>query len=235
MEEKLIVILGTSADPPHLGHINLIVNGVNSLSKLGYKIVEVMVIPVYRHPVSACIRKIYLPETFAHRLAMCTLDAREIEKQVAGEVGRVVVSRLDETLAKNPTKTNYSVETLEVIRESTNPGIGLTFLIGEDLVSGEQPILGKWHQLEKIIQLTSLVIYPRPGHKSNKTFIEKLLGWGAHCIFLDQVPVSDITSSQIKQRILSGEDPGMLCREGLITEPVALYIKRNDLAGLWHK
>ena len=194
-----------------------------------------MIVPVYRRNSVGGKRKDHLPYTFEYRYAMCKLDAIEIRKRLIGKAGKVVVNRIEEKLAKSREMPNYTAETLEILREVIDPEVGLTLIMGDDLVSGEKPALGEWHDLQKIIQLASLAICPRPGYTRNETFQKELQSQDAHLFLLDDVITKNIASSQIKSRLLAGEDPLMLSEEGLITKAIALYVKENDLIDIWRR
>ena len=45
----MILVFGTSADPFHLGHTELIVDAVHALEARGHDVQEVVILPVYRH------------------------------------------------------------------------------------------------------------------------------------------------------------------------------------------
>jgi len=233
MQKQIVVVHGTSADPPHTGHREIVVNGVTFLESQNFAVLEVIILPVFRHPAARIKGKHDLPITFAHRFAMCTIDATTIEQSLRGKVDSVVVSRLEEELGRIHTQPNYTAETLAYLRNEIAPEIDLVYLIGEDLVSGESPPLGKWRDLQKIIQLAGLAIFPRPGYTRNEKFLRDLEDQGAQCLFIESSGKHDISSSVIKQRIIDGEDPMMLSGEGLISNAVARYIKKNGLVEFW--
>jgi len=235
MHKNYLLVVGISADPVHEGHINLIVESTKALLVREISLTKIMIIPVYRRNPVCSKHKNHLPFTFEHRFAMCELAAKEIHNRLQGKVDRVVVSKIEEKLAKSRQKPNYTAETLEIIREVIDIDTGLIFLLGEDVLSGANPQLGKWYKPEKIIQLATLALCPRWGYKRNMDFLEKLQNQGAQFIYLDEVATKNIASSQIKPRLKAGEDPLTLNKEGLLSEDVALYIKDHHLADFWRK
>ena len=233
MYKQYTLVFGTSADPIHAGHIDLVVEASKALQQKGIALTQVMVVPVYRRNPIWKERKGDLPLTFEQRFAMCELAAEDISHRLQGHVVQVFASRLEEKLVKSLEKPNYTARTLEVMREVVSPQTGFVFLLGEDAVSGEEPLFGQWYQVETIIQLALLALCPRPGYVANQAFIKELQTKGAQLIRLDGVVTRDIASSQIKIRLADGEDPLRLHHEGLLSEAIALYIKDHDLAATW--
>lgn len=223
------LVYGLSADPAHQAHINLVVDAAKALIALGFDIVRILIIPVYRRNPVGAKHKDALPETFEHRFAMCQLAAREIGQRLAGQGGSVEVSRIEQKLVQFTERPNFTVETLHALQAGEAAGTDLILLLGSDLVSGDDPELGHWHQPEKLAQLGTLAIYPRPGHRSNEAFLKSLERTGAHFVHLDEVSQSDITARQIRERLETSDDPLVLSQEGLLTESVALYIKEHTL------
>ena len=58
-------------------------------------------------------------------------------------------------------------------------------------------------------------------------FLKGLTAAGGRFIYLHSVVTMDISSSQIRERLTAGADPGELAGEGAIPAPVAGYISRH--------
>lgn len=223
-----ILVYGLSADPIHQQHVDLVVNATQALLTRGVALAKIMLIPVYRRNPTGPRPKDDLPDTFEHRLAMCQLAAAEIAQRLKDLAIPVEASRIEEELAKGREAPNYTVETLSAL-QAREPGMGLIFLLGSDLVSGGQPELGRWREPEKLGQIALLAVCPRPGYPPNTAFLDALRRQGAQIVVLEEVATQDIATSAIKQRLEAGEDALRLAEEGLLPMPVARYIHEHGL------
>jgi nicotinate-nucleotide adenylyltransferase len=225
-----VLVYGLSANPIHQAHVDLVVEGAKALAARGYRIARVTIVPVYRrHPVGK--RKDDLPDTFAHRLAMCELAGGEIRRRLAREVRRVEVSRIEERLAQASDDPNYTVQTLAALRADYGEETGLILLTGSDLFSGDDPEFGRWYEPVQLIRLAAIAICPRSGYRRNELFLQGLERKGARFICLDELIARDVSATRIRERLDAGEDPLALSREWLLPEPVALYIRQHGLYG----
>ena len=233
MSNKLLLVFGTSADPLHEGHVELIVDAVNALSARGFEVAEVVLMPVFRHHNIADTIKESLTLTFDHRYAICQLAAAEIAKTLEGIVARVSVSDLERELVWQSNRPNFTAETLQALRERTDPQVELAFLLGADSFSGEQPAFSRWYHWEELVKTALLVLSPREGFTPNHDFVASLTSQGGKIIYLDEIEVSDISSSGIRARLEEGADPVLLAEEGLLSPPIAGFIARHNLVRIW--
>ena len=233
MSKKLMLVFGTSADPLHEGHVELIVDAVNALSARGWDVTEVVLMPVFRHHNIRQGVKRSLTLTFDHRFAICQLAAIEIAKVLKGIVGKVSVSDLERELVWQSNRPNFTAETLEVLRARTDEQVELAFLVGADSFSGEQPTFSQWYRWEELIKDATLVISPREGFAPNQNFISGLTQQGGRIVYLEEIEVSNISSSGIRARLEEGTAPTILAEEGLLSLPIADYIARHDLVRIW--
>ena len=228
-----MLVFGTSADPLHEGHVELIVDAVNALSARGWDVTEVVLMPVFRHHNIRQGVKRSLTLTFDHRFAICQLAAIEIAKVLKGIVGKVSVSDLERELVWQSNRPNFTAETLEVLRARTDEQVELAFLVGADSFSGEQPTFSQWYRWEELIKDATLVISPREGFAPNQNFISGLTQQGGRIVYLEEIEVSNISSSGIRARLEEGTVPTILAEEGLLSLPIADYIARHDLVRIW--
>ncbi len=77
--------------------------------------------PVYRHHNTQDQAKRSLPLTYEQRYALCQIAADQIAQDLAGIVPKVTVSRLEEELARESHRPNFTVETLAALRERLDP------------------------------------------------------------------------------------------------------------------
>lgn len=226
---KYTLVYGLSADPIHQRHVDLMVDGAKAIIGFGYDIVRLLIIPVYRrNPVGTKPRDGLLAN-FEHRFAMCQLVSRDISQAIRGYTISVEVSRIEQRLVQSTEKPNYTVETLQTLRGKEAAGTEFVLLLGSDLVSGDDPELSHWHAPERLVQMATLAIFPRPKYQVNEAFLKDLKRLGASILRLSEVNLGDISARRIRRRLAAGEDPLALSRERLVPESVALYIKKNAL------
>ena len=233
--QPLLLVFGSSADPIHQGHSALITSAARALSRRGWQVREVMIMPVYRHHNTQDVVKRSLPFTYEQRFELCQLAASGIARELAGTVEHVSVSRLEEEIARGSHRPNLSVETFARLREQTEPAICLAFLLGADSFAGENPPLNHWYNLDELLRLTALVVCPRQGFAPNQKFIENLTVKGARIIFLDEVSAPEISSSEIRKELEIGTDPESLVQKGWLSPAAAEYIRRKHLAETWRE
>ncbi len=232
-QEALTLVFGTSADPIHQGHTNLILSAVQSLQKKGFHIAQILILPVYRyHNIRDAVKRA-LPLTYESRYEICQLAAAEIANKLGWSKERVSVSRLEETLVRGAHRPNLSAETFEVLSKTLGPNKHLAFLLGSDNFSGESPSFNNWYKVEQLLQLTSLVICPRQGFEINQHYLQELENKGAQIVYLEDVHVPEISSSVIRKRLEDGEDLPQLVQEGMLSTEMAAYIDKNQLVDTW--
>jgi nicotinic acid mononucleotide adenylyltransferase len=218
---------GLSADPVHQGHIDLVTAAVTELGDRGYVIPLVLLVPVYRRNPVGEQPKNGLPQTYQDRVQMSELAAGVMGSRLAGLGCTVKVSLAARDLAMRSGGPNYDLETLRYIRDREEADGGLLYLMSAELVSGPEPEFGRWHRPAELARIATVAIAPRPGYPPNADFLEALMAEGGRFIFLTSVVTTDISSSQIRERLIAGADPGLLAREGAIPVPVADYISRH--------
>ena len=221
MKNELKLIFGTSADPLHQGHVELVIDAVKALTARGLKVAEVILMPVFRHHNIREGVKRSLTLTFEHRYTICQLAADEIRQALGDIVEKVSVSDLERELVWQSNRPNFTAETIEAMRKRTGPKIELAFLIGADSFTGESPGFAQWHRWEELIKDAMLVISPRQGFIPNQSFIESLTEQGGRVIYLEEVEVSDISSRTIRTRLETGTEPSTLAAEGILNPEVA--------------
>jgi len=233
-KQPILLVFGTSADPIHEGHVQLVIGAVRALQARGEQVAQVMLMPVYRHHNLQDTVKQSLPLTFDHRCDLSLIAAGEVEKALKPEGIQVSVSRLEEKLAQSSNRPNFTSETLACLRQSIDPGLKIAFLIGADSFSGEEPGFGFWYQWERLIETTMLVISPRQGFEPNLQYLSQLEEQGAELVYLAELDIPDISSRDIRTRLEAEELPEDLAAEGLISPEVASYIRTHNLIQVWN-
>lgn len=232
MKKELLLIFGTSADPIHTGHVQLITDAVRALEKRDIRVREIMMMPVFRHHNIRDAIKRSLPLTFQHRFEICELAAAELCEKLSCQVN---VSSFERHLVETKNRPNFTAETMEALRAITDPDISLGFLIGADSFSGEEPGFQHWYRWQDLLKTTTFVISPREGFLPNYEYLRKLEEMGGNLIYLSELQVLDVSSSNLRNRIIAGEDPDDLVKEGLLSPAIAGYIYEKNLSETWRR
>jgi len=176
-------VLGGAFDPPHASHRRL---AVEALQRLPIR--ELRVIPAGDHP----HKRGNQLSPAADRLAMCHLA-------FAGLPGVVVDDR--ELRRAGP---SFTVDTLAAMA-AEQPGRALYFLIGSDNL----PLLPTWRAPERILELCTVVTWPRAGHPIDDAVLRSLPVSAAaqerlraHVLAL---PADDIAASDLRARWRAGD------------------------------
>jgi nicotinate-nucleotide adenylyltransferase len=115
---------------------------------------------------------------------------------------------------------HYTADTLALLDEEYGPDTQFWFLIGEDSLRD----LGKWHAPEQILTASRLAVYPRSGPRIGWDSLEKLVpGIQERIDWLSGPPVN-LSSSQIRQRIRTGQPI-----QDQVVAAVCTYIETHKL------
>jgi nicotinate (nicotinamide) nucleotide adenylyltransferase len=240
MEARLmgdILVFGLSSDPIHAGHVELVTSGVVQLLGRGYHVSEVILVPTgFPHPAKQASAT-----SFAHRLAMCRLGSEEIARELSGRVIRVRCTAIEHLMqeVRPAPGPSYTIETLHVLVESLSLWRGwaaardtrFILLMASDLFEGATPPFASWAGLDEILAHATLAICPRPCHTPSMPFIESLSQKGGDIALLDPVFATG-SSSQIRRRLMAGEDVMALASSGLVPFAVAEFILQHGLYGV---
>lgn len=204
---RTILLFGGSFDPPHHAHIAL---PQQAAKAIGADVIAY--IPAGRAP-----HKLDKVQTASqHRLAMLRLALADADAH-NGVPSTVLTDEID----RGPELPSYTVATLEALSKRIAPGTKLRLLIGADQLR----IFDTWRDYERIIALAEPVVMVRPPDTK-----ASLLGslsetqraeWADRLIEID---VMDVSSTQVRSRIASGQST-----DDLICAAVAKYIAAQRL------
>ena len=135
-----VALFGGSFDPPHRGHVALA-----RLARERFALDRVIVTPVGAQP----LKQGSTPASFEDRVEMARLA-------FTGEPG-VEISLLDAPHADG--RSNYTVDTVEVLRRQLNPDDALFCILGADSLLG----IRKWRRPADLLLACDFIVGARPG------------------------------------------------------------------------
>jgi nicotinate-nucleotide adenylyltransferase len=162
---QTLAVFGGSFNPPHLAH-QMVCLYVLEIEEVD----ELLMVPTYRHPFAKKLAP------FEDRFRMCELSARAF-------CGRVRVSRIEEELGGNHSRT---LDTL-IALERRFPGVGLRLVIGSDILGQTSA----WYRWDEVARRAPPIVVPRLGH--------------AERTVEDAVSLPDVSSSEVRARAARGE------------------------------
>jgi nicotinate-nucleotide adenylyltransferase len=125
----------------------------------------------------------------------------------------------DDDFEVNRTEKSYTLHTLEYLK-SKYPEDKLFFIIGEDSLED----LPKWYRPNKILDLCTLLVFPRKSQKSLSKMIEGVPAEYRKRILPIHAPVMGFSSTEIRKRITDGKTVRYMIPDGVLE-----YIKSNHL------
>jgi nicotinate-nucleotide adenylyltransferase len=201
IDKKINVgILGISANPPSIGHlqiINYVLNKIDSIS-------EIWLAPTYKHTFNKNML------SYEHRYNMCNIMIKNMKN----------IKVFDYEYINNLSGDTYTfIKTLKNDKKYEN--YNFLYIIGGDNCEN----FNKWFNYEELERLIRFVIIPRVGYDINLNawYLNK-----PH-IFLtneDNNPIMNVSSTFIRNKIKNNDTEDIL---KYINEDVFKYIKENNL------
>lgn len=198
-------ILGGTFDPPHHGHLGVAQEAHHQLA-----LDRVLLVPAGAPP-----HKPSQPITPGHhRLNM-------LERTIAGNP-HLAVSGVD---LERPGPC-YTVDTLALLRAEYGPGPEFYFIEGADSLAD----LPTWYRPHHLLELCKLAVVRRPGVEVDLSALEALLpGLRARVHFI-QMPLLEISSTDLRHRVREGRPISYLVPSG-----VEAYIEEQGLYRVTHQ
>ncbi|MDR2443204.1 MAG: nicotinate-nucleotide adenylyltransferase [Deltaproteobacteria bacterium] len=214
---KNLALMGGTFNPVHIGHLRV----AEEVAEY-YHLDQVIFMPSASPPHK-------MPEGLAsisHRLEML--------KRATLDQPLFVVSDLETRL----TAPSYTVNTIERLSQDVGQSNRLFFLVGFDSFKS----IGSWYEYRALFDLTSFIIFRRPGVKANREALDKVLtealGAGYKWSESDQAffhhklkPVYfyqdcrlEISSTELRRRLRAG-----LSVRYLVPDKVRKYIIKHRL------
>ena len=193
---KRVGIFGGAFDPPHLGHIRL---ADLCSERLGLE--ELLIVPTFRSP-----HKPTPLTDYEKRLEMCRLSfnkkiytVSDIEKRLGG--------------------MGYSIDMLRAVKPMYGKGTKFFLIIGGDMLFSFK----NWFKYESILKECTVVAAARE-EDSYADMCELAAELGR--IKVLNLPVTEISSTEISQKLKNGENT-----ENLLPQAVYEYIKEENIYG----
>lgn len=198
-------LLGGAFDPPHRGHLRLAELALPYLGLTALRLVPAAATPLKAAPEAA-------PEA---RLAML----REALAELSGPVTL-------ETLELDRPGPSYTVDTLEALA-AREPGTAWILILGSDQLAA----FPRWRRWERILELASLAICPRPGFPAEVPPVLRdrvRPAWSGAPGEVVWLPSTDLelASTGLRAALARGQDAdGLPARLGAFLQRETLYRK----------
>ena len=194
MNKKVGIFCG-SFNPVHNGHVAL-ADYIARNSDLD----EVWLVVSPLNPLKRTIADTLAPNE--QRLDMVRLALRSCERLFASDI---------EFSLPLP---NYTINTLNALK-SKYPETDFSLIIGADNLA----LFERWKDSDVIMSNFDMLVYPRPG-----VDLDSLMQKYPKVRVLENAPLHDVSSTEIRRRISSGESVS-----GLVNPEVEEYIRDNNL------
>lgn len=211
MNKGARLIFGLTADPPHLGHEQVIINSYHFMRSAQQAIAQFDLVPSYHAHLIA--GKKGPQASFQQRMLMCQIIARRLIQQHGFNIH---VSAVEKELHHQNGGQNYTIDTLDAIESNHK-----FFVLSADHFAGRWPKFRKWYQWKNLVKNNGLLIHQRPGHRINKRFIDQLkqLNKNIH-IVIGHKDVA-ISSTQLRQDFKS--------QQHHVSDDIRAYIEQEKL------
>ena len=175
---RAVGVLGGAFNPPHIGHMLLAQEAIDSLG-----LDELLLVPTGEAPHKA----IASDPGAGLRLRMAAAAAAGCERLAASDL---------EVRREGP---SFSYRTLELLADELR-GSQLTFVLGADAAAG----LASWRRPERVLELARIAVATRPGWERSRVDAELArLGARETAQRLDMPPIG-VSSSLVRERVAAG-------------------------------
>ena len=196
-------IFGGTFDPIHLGHLQ-----VAQAARDQHRLARVILVPARCQPM-----KPSAPDASGrHRVAMIELA---IEGQPALSVSDCELDR--------PGKS-FTIDTILEFRAELGPDTELFFILGSDSIRD----LPKWHEVERLAELCTLIVAARPGWPMDaldalegQLTAERIAAMKTDAV---RCTANAAAASEIRRRVAEDEPV-----DDLVPAAVAAYVAKNKL------
>jgi len=199
--KDVLAVFGGTFDPPHNGHMRIAGKVLDS-----GRADKVVFVPAFHPP-----HKPDSPVTsFAGRLEMLRLAVPPDPRFEISDI---------EGRRSGP---SYTFDTLMELGKM-NKGSEIRLLMGSDSLAQ----FHTWYRAAEIVQIWTLIVYPRKGYLPSKD--ELKANWGPEVAerllgYILPMPCLEVSSTEIRKRIIEGRD-----LDGLVCSSVGRYIVEKKI------
>ena len=198
--KRRLGVLGGSFNPIHHAHLFTAQEAAAALH-----LDQVLLIPAAQSP-------------FKRRAEVSSADRLAMTRLAAARNPLLRVSSVD--VDRPP--PSYTVDTLALLQDA-HPGAQLHLILGIDAL---QDFL-EWREPARLLDLARLLVVSRPGHKLQvPAEVERQLGKRAKRITLHEMPLLEVSSTEIRRRLKRGRPVRYL-----LPDAVERYIRERGLYG----
>lgn len=204
----MIGIIGGTFDPIHFGHLRPALEIMEQFSLEELRFIPSASPPHRWQPDASAEHRIKMTKLAIEAIEGFTLDDREYHREGA----------------------SYTVDTLKSIRNEIGNEVPLCMIIGLDALQS----FTQWHDWQRILTLTHLVVSPRPGYKKSSadawvqpyltTDALELKQQTAGKVFFAKAIQFDISATEIREQLHNGNNISYL-----LPESVRKYIDKQRL------
>lgn len=222
----MIGIIGGTFDPIHFGHLRPALEIAEQ-----FELDEVRFIPSANpphrwKPTASAEHRLNMVKLAVEGFPLFSVDDREYHRQGSSYTVDTLQSFIDE-------KRDALSTTSATLSEVATPS--LLMMLGLDAFQS----FTQWHDWQRILELTHIVVSTRPGYQLERKPLEKSEEWmqgrvvnsvselkqkQTGCIFFSEVTQLDISATNIRKQLLSGNSSRFL-----MPEKVVDYILEHDL------
>tara|TARA_B100000686_G_scaffold354399_1_gene464441 strand:+ start:2932 stop:3543 length:612 start_codon:yes stop_codon:yes gene_type:complete len=196
-----IGILGGSFDPIHIGHIAI---AEYALTKLTLN--KIIFVPAGD------------PWMKRSRLVAKPKDRFDMVKAAISDNDLFEISDIEISISG----PSHSINTVKTFREDISEKDELVFILGQDAIEN----INLWEKVNDLITLCKFAVMPRKesAHVNPGLLETKVEGLSKRTLFLDDMPIINISSTKIREQIMAGRNV-----EKLVSQKVFDIIKMRNL------
>ena len=196
-----IGILGGSFDPIHIGHIAI---AEYALTKLTLN--KIIFVPAGD------------PWMKRSRLVAKPKDRFDMVKAAISDNDLFEISDIEISISG----PSHSINTVKTFREDISEKDELVFILGQDAIEN----INLWEKVNDLITLCKFAVMPRKesAHVNPGLLETKVEGLSKRTLFLDDMPIINISSTKIREQIMAGRNV-----EKLVSQKVFDFIKMRNL------
>lgn len=209
------LVFGLTADPPHKGHEQVIINSHDFIKNAGFVVKQFDLIPTFEPNLIAGKRQPVAD--FEQRMSMCQIVANDLNRTIKINVQ---VNEIERLLAIATHQKSFSYQTLKAIDHPNK-----LFVLSADHFAGRWPKFRKWHMWESLVKENGLLIHQRPGHSINNSFIKQLQDINPHIFVVKGYPEKAVSSTQIRNQLKQTDMKSC----NLLNPAVLTFINTNKL------